>query len=103
LFHGELLQGFESVERYGEDGIEGTIRTLPRDELLRSHSKPEFVGDPILLDVAMHPVVAWHLEQADQSGRIMLPFELNRLAMLRGFVWRDGEAGEHHKSAGGKD
>jgi phosphopantetheinyl transferase len=29
----------------------------------------------------MHPAVAWHLEQEDQSGRIVLPFELKRLEL----------------------
>lgn len=81
LFHGELLQGFEAVERFGDDGIEGAIRTLPREQLLRSNPDPRFVADPVLLDVSMHPVVAWHLEQADQAGRIMLPFELGRLEL----------------------
>jgi malonyl CoA-acyl carrier protein transacylase/phosphopantetheinyl transferase len=81
LFHGELLQGFESVERFGDDGIVGTVRTLPQNDLFASHEAPQFIGDPVLLDVAMHPAVAWHLEQPDQSGRIMLPFELQRLEL----------------------
>ena len=81
LFHGELLQGFESVQRFGDDGIVGTVRTLPRNELFASLPTPRFIGDPVLLDVAMHPAVAWHLEQPDQSGRIMLPFELKRLEL----------------------
>jgi malonyl CoA-acyl carrier protein transacylase/phosphopantetheinyl transferase len=81
LFHGELLQGFQSIERFGAEGIEGVVRTLPRSELFRSVDDPRFVGDPVLLDVAMHPAVAWHLEQPDQSGRIMLPFELKRLEL----------------------
>ncbi len=81
LFHGELLQGFEAVTRFGDDGIEGTVRTLPRRGLMTSDDSPAFVGDPVLLDVAMHPAVAWHLEQEDQSGRIMLPFELERLEL----------------------
>jgi phosphopantetheinyl transferase len=81
LFHGELLQGLESIERFGDEGIVGTVRTLPRESLFTSRPDPQFVGDPVLLDAAMHPAVAWHLEQEDQSGRIVLPFELQRLEL----------------------
>ncbi|QDS89207.1 Phthiocerol synthesis polyketide synthase type I PpsE [Rosistilla ulvae] len=76
LFHGELFQGVRSLAKIGKQGIESTIEVLPRDELFRDDRPVEFLGDPVLLDVAMHPNAAWHLEQPDQTGRIMLPFEV---------------------------
>jgi phosphopantetheinyl transferase len=33
----------------------------------------------VLLDVIMHPLGAWHLEQTDRAGRVLLPFELSRI------------------------
>jgi len=33
----------------------------------------------VLLDVVMHPLAAWHLEQPDQSGRILLPVGVDSL------------------------
>ncbi len=76
LFHGEFFQGVVSLDRYGEEGIQSQIRVLPRDGLFRSDPDPQFVLDPVLMDVAMHPLAGWHLEQPDQSGRILLPYEL---------------------------
>ncbi len=76
LFHGEYFQGVMSLDRYGEEGIQSQIRVLPRDGLFRSDPDPQFVLDPVLMDVAMHPLAGWHLEQPDQSGRILLPYEL---------------------------
>ncbi len=76
LFHGELFQGVMSMDRYGTEGIQGQIRVLPRAGLFTSNPNPQFVLDPVLMDVAMHPLAGWHLEQPDQSGRILLPYEL---------------------------
>jgi phosphopantetheinyl transferase len=76
LFHGELFQGVMSMDRYGTEGIQGQIRVLPREGLFKSNPEPQFVLDPVLMDVAMHPLAGWHLEQPDQSGRILLPYEL---------------------------
>jgi phosphopantetheinyl transferase (holo-ACP synthase) len=82
LFHGERFQGVERMPRYGTEGIEADIRVLPRNGLLRSNPAPRFVFDPVLTDVAMHPLAAWHLEQPDQSGRILLPFGLESLQLF---------------------
>ncbi|MCA9069038.1 MAG: 4'-phosphopantetheinyl transferase superfamily protein, partial [Planctomycetaceae bacterium] len=55
------------------------VRVLPRENLFRSNPDPQFVLDPVLMDVAMHPLAGWHLEQPDQSGRILLPYELGEI------------------------
>ena len=82
LFHGPLFQGTCPGGRVGEEGIEKEIFVPPRTELLRSHPDPNFLADPVLLDVAMHPLAAWHLEKPDQSGRILLPIELDRIDLF---------------------
>jgi malonyl CoA-acyl carrier protein transacylase len=79
LFHGPLLQGVRSTDRVGEEGIESRVEVLPREGLFRSCPNPDFLLDPVLLDVVMHPLASWHLEQPDQAGRILLPVELRNL------------------------
>ena len=79
LFHGQVFQGVISIGQYGEQGIEAQVQTLPRDGIFRSIPDPRFVTDPVLIDVAMHPLAGWHLEQQDQSGRILLPYEMETI------------------------
>ena len=73
LFHGPMLQGVRGTNRIGDEGIESDVEVLPRDGLFRSYSRPDFLIDPVMLDVVMHPLASWHLEHADLSGRILLP------------------------------
>lgn len=79
LFHGPLFQTVCSLERYGEDGIVGTVAVPTRDRWFASQPDPAVLLDPVLIDVAMHLLGAWHLEQPDWTGRILLPFELRRI------------------------
>lgn len=82
LFHGPMFLGVQAMPRVGDDGIEATIEVLKRDQLIGSTSEPDFILDPVLLDVTMHPLAAWHLEQPDQAGRILLPIGLKRLEIF---------------------
>jgi malonyl CoA-acyl carrier protein transacylase len=79
LFHGPLFRGMHSLDRYGAEGIEGTVEVLPRDGWFRSTPEPQLVTDPVLVDVCMHILAAWHLEQPDWAGRILLPIGLKRI------------------------
>jgi len=79
LFHGPIFRGVVSTDRFGDEGIESKISVLNREGILRSTKEPNFLLDPVLLDVSMHPLVTWHLEQPDQSGRILLPAEIQSL------------------------
>jgi malonyl CoA-acyl carrier protein transacylase/phosphopantetheinyl transferase (holo-ACP synthase) len=82
LFHGPLFQGVQPGARSGEEGVESEVIVLPRDQLLYSDPDPRFLADPVLLDMSMHPLNGWHLEFPDQSGRILLPIELERLELF---------------------
>lgn len=73
LFHGPMLQGVRGTNRIGDEGIESEVEVLPREGLFRSNAQPNFLIDPVMLDVVMHPLASWHLEHADLSGRILLP------------------------------
>ena len=76
LFHGPQFQGIFALDQTGDNGIHARLRVLPRDRLFKSNPDPQFIIDPVTIDVSMHPSAGWHLEQPDQSGRILLPFEL---------------------------
>jgi hypothetical protein len=82
LFHGPLFQGVCSTNRVGAEGIESVVRVLPRSGLFRSTPEPDLLLDPVLIDVAMHPLAAWHLEQPDQSGRMLLPVEVGAIELF---------------------
>ena len=76
MFHGPLFQMIRTLGRTGREGIEGTLEVQPRTGWFRSNPEPHVVLDPVLADAAMHILGAWHLEQPDWTGRILLPFEV---------------------------
>ncbi len=84
LFHGRLFTGVLSLGVVGRDGTIGEIVVPPRRGLFSWTDQPAFLFDPVLLDIAMHPLCGWHLEQESQAGRILLPFEMGRLEMFGG-------------------
>ena len=79
MFHGPLFQMIRSLDRIGREGIEGTLEVQPRTKWFRSDPDPAIVLDPVLMDAAMHMLGAWHLEQPDWTGRILLPYEVQRV------------------------
>lgn len=79
LFHGPRFQGVTQLNGFGDEGIEATIQIQPRDNLFTSRREPGFLLDPVTIDVAMHPAAGWHLEQPDQAGRVLLPYELGKI------------------------
>jgi malonyl CoA-acyl carrier protein transacylase len=79
MFHGPLFQMIRQLGRIGKEGIEGTLEVQPRSTWFRSNSEPQIVLDPVLIDAAMHILGAWHLEQPDWTGRILLPYEVQRI------------------------
>jgi hypothetical protein len=79
MFHGPLFQMIRDLGRTGKEGIEGILEVQPRDRWFRSNPEPRVVTDPVLVDAAMHILGAWHLEQPDWSGRILLPIGVHGL------------------------
>lgn len=79
MFHGPLFQMIRSLGRVGREGIEGTLEVQPRAGWFASDPEPRVALDPVLVDAAMHILGAWHLEQPDWTGRILLPIGVNRL------------------------
>ncbi|MBM3981071.1 MAG: acyltransferase domain-containing protein [Planctomycetes bacterium] len=79
MFHGPLFQMIRSLDRTGREGIDGTLEVQPRDGWFRSNADPRIAIDPVLTDAAMHILGAWHLEQPDWTGRILLPIGVKSL------------------------
>lgn len=79
MFHGPLFQMLQQLSRLGQEGIEGVVEVQPRTGWFHSNPEPHVVLDPVLLDATMHILGAWHLEQPDWTGRILLPFEISSL------------------------
>ena len=79
MFHGPIFQMIRTLDRTGREGIEGTLEVQPRDGWFASNPEPHYAIDPVLMDAAMHILGAWHLEQPDWTGRILLPFEVQRV------------------------
>jgi phosphopantetheinyl transferase/acyl carrier protein len=75
MFHGPCFQGVASVDRWGEDGIEATLKTMPTDHLLRSTPEPHFLADPVLLDAAGQLVGYWTAEHLE-TGFNVFPFRV---------------------------
>ncbi len=76
MFHGPTFQMIRTLGRIGREGIEGTLEVQDRCTWFASNPEPNVVVDPVLTDAAMHLLGAWHLEQPDWTGRILLPFEV---------------------------
>lgn len=79
MFHGPVFQMITNLGRQGKEGIEGTLEVKSRSTWFRSNPDPLLVLDPALMDAAMHLLGAWHLEQPDWTGRILLPFEVQKI------------------------
>ena len=79
MFHGPVFQMIRALDRTGDEGIEGLLEVQSRDTWFTSNRAPVTMIDPVLVDAAMHILGAWHLEQPDWSGRILLPIGVKDL------------------------
>jgi phosphopantetheinyl transferase len=89
MFHGPAFQGVASVDRWGEDGIVGTLKALPIKGLLRSNPEPHLLTDPVLLDAAGQLVGYWAAEHLE-TGFHVFPFRVEAVR-LYGPNLRQGE------------
>lgn len=81
MFHGPRFQGVVSLARWGEDGTEATLETLPTHELFASTPTPALVTDPVLLDAAGQLVGFWAIERL-RYGVGTFPFGLKELRLF---------------------
>jgi malonyl CoA-acyl carrier protein transacylase/phosphopantetheinyl transferase (holo-ACP synthase) len=84
LFHGPRFQHVQSLAGISPLGIDSWCSVGPREGLFVHDVDPPFIADPVLMDVIMHANGAWHLAQPDQTGRLMLPFSVDRMEFFGG-------------------
>jgi len=83
LFHGPALQALERVGETSPGGIEGTLRVLPRRDLLPERLWPVLHTDPIVLDAFTHLLGGWGLDKnAGEEGDVMFPLRLESLDLF---------------------
>lgn len=75
LFHGPMFQGITSIDRWGENGVTGTVMVLPRNELIRSEPDPLFAMDGIFLDTVGGVLGLWGAFDK-YDGYVFLPFRI---------------------------
>jgi len=91
MFHGPSFQGVASVDRWGEDGAEATLRALPADRLFRSTSHPSFITDAVLLDAAGQLVGYWIAEHLE-TGFNVFPYRVEALHLYASRLEPPGRA-----------
>ena len=80
LFHGPTLQGIASMTRWAEEGMEGSVRVMPRSGLLRSDASPAFAIDPILLDSVGAVLYIWlDCEGSRKKKVVVLPYRVKEI------------------------
>ncbi len=83
LFHGPALQALTRVGLSSRHGIDGTIRVLPRRDLLPERLWPTLHTDPIVLDNFTHLLGCWGLDKkAGEEGDLVFPLRLAELKIF---------------------
>ena len=78
MFHGPCFQGVTSIDRTGQNGVVGQLRSLPAADLFQSIPNPQLVTDPVMLDAAGQLVGFWTAERLER-GFVVFPYRLERL------------------------
>jgi len=79
MFSGPAFRAMASVDLWGADGAEATLRTLPLNDLFSGPSDYDFVTDPVLLDAAGQLVAYWIAEHRD-TGFNVYPFRVGEIS-----------------------
>lgn len=80
LFHGPAMQAIVGLGRSSPQGIEGTLRVLPRRGLLRDSEPLTLSTDPIVLDAFTQLLGCWGMDQLDE-GHVIFPLRVAEIAL----------------------
>jgi acyl transferase domain-containing protein/phosphopantetheinyl transferase len=80
LFHGPPFQALVSVGKYSEEGMDGTLRVLPWEPLVRAGQKAAFHTDLIVIDSFTHLLGCWAFDYLRQ-GDVVFPLRLEALEL----------------------
>jgi len=78
LFHGPPLQAVVHVGHYSEEGMDGTLRVLPWEPLVRPGARALLHTDMIVIDSFTHLLGCWGLDYLRQ-GDVVFPLRLEVL------------------------
>jgi hypothetical protein len=81
MFHGPSFQGLVSMDSTGEDGTEGTLQGSTREGILHESSHPEFLVDPVVLDLGGQVFATWAAERFTE-GFHLFPFEVEAIEIF---------------------
>lgn len=80
LFHGPPFQALVEVGKYSEAGIDGTLRVLPFEPLVRRGQRADMHTDLIVIDSFTHLLGCWGLDSL-KEGDIVYPLRLEALEL----------------------
>jgi acyl transferase domain-containing protein/phosphopantetheinyl transferase (holo-ACP synthase) len=78
LFHGPAFQAIARVGDISEKGIEGTIRVLPLDTLIKQGHQAHFQTDLIVIDTFTQLLGCWGLDHLTE-GDVVFPLSMAEL------------------------
>jgi phosphopantetheinyl transferase (holo-ACP synthase) len=81
MFHGPTLQGVQTIDQWGADGMVATLRTLPEGALRDDVDCRGLLCDPILLDLAGQVIAYWTSDCLDSAYHIF-PYRLEALEVF---------------------
>ncbi len=80
LFHGTAFQAISHVGDLGAHGIDGTIRVLPWEPLVKAGQFPRFHTDLVVLDTFTQLLGCWGLDYLDE-GDVVFPLSMDELSL----------------------
>jgi acyl transferase domain-containing protein/phosphopantetheinyl transferase len=80
LFHGPAFQALVEVGKFSEEGIDGTLRVLPFEPLVRQGQRVALHTDVIIIDSFTHLLGCWGLDYL-KEGDIVYPLRLEALEL----------------------
>jgi malonyl CoA-acyl carrier protein transacylase/phosphopantetheinyl transferase len=81
LFHGPQFQCIRSVSRWGVNGLEGTVESLPRNHLFRAVPSPRLCIDPVVLDGIGAMLGLWGAYET-LTGAVFFPFRVDSIQIF---------------------
>jgi acyl transferase domain-containing protein/phosphopantetheinyl transferase (holo-ACP synthase) len=81
LFHGPAFQAISHVGDLGSGGIEGRIRVLPWEPLVKAGQVPRFHIDVVVLDTFTQLLGCWGLDYLDE-GDVVFPLSMAEFSIF---------------------
>ena len=73
LFHGPAFQAIVHMGQLSSEGIEGVLRVLPLEPLLKPGQPPRFHTDLVVIDNFTQLLGCWGLDYLGEEGDVMFP------------------------------